>query len=67
MNDLTVLSDAELDAVAGGHGFSLRVSDVNVAIVSQVVSQNNVVLGAICVSQSNSASTSQSTVISQSS
>ena len=34
MNDLTVLSDAELDAVAGGGWLNISHNKVNVAIVS---------------------------------
>jgi hypothetical protein len=41
MSTLTHLSDAELDAVTGGRGFSLRISDVNIALVSQVAANVN--------------------------
>ena len=41
MSTLTHLSDAELDAVNGGRGFSFRISDVNIALVSQVAANVN--------------------------
>jgi hypothetical protein len=68
MCDLTVLSDSELDTVAGGgFGFvSIRLHDVAVALnhQEQLVSQNNVVLGGL-VYQKNYASVSQSATITQ--
>jgi len=41
MSTLTNLSDAELDAVTGGRGFSFHISDVNVALVSQAAANLN--------------------------
>jgi hypothetical protein len=59
MSTLTHLSDQELDAVTGGHGFSISLNDVNIALVSQ--SQANVNYSAFSwVSQSNTASVSVS-------
>jgi hypothetical protein len=59
MNDLQVLSDAELDAVAGGgrHGsVDIDVSLRNVNILAVAASQNNVALDVDYAHQSNSIS-----------